>query len=75
MYSAGFLSLALNRPRDPIVSPESDVLNIIPFRYTVHGGVSFNLAEGTSIVPHFLYMQQGNARETMLGVYVQKNVK
>ncbi|HYK56235.1 MAG TPA: type IX secretion system membrane protein PorP/SprF, partial [Flavisolibacter sp.] len=23
---------------------------------------------------HFLYMQQGNARETMLGVYVQKNV-
>jgi type IX secretion system PorP/SprF family membrane protein len=64
----------LNRPRDPIVSPESDVLNTIPLRYTVHGGLSFNLMEGTSIVPHFLYMQQGNARETMLGVYVQKNV-
>jgi hypothetical protein len=50
------------------------VLNTIPLRYTVHGGVSFNMEEGLSIVPHILYLQQGNARETMLGVYAQKNV-
>ncbi|HEU0110423.1 MAG TPA: type IX secretion system membrane protein PorP/SprF, partial [Flavisolibacter sp.] len=57
-----------------IISSQSDVLNTIPLRYTIHGGVSFTLSEGASIVPHVLYMQQGNARETMLGVYVQKNV-
>jgi type IX secretion system PorP/SprF family membrane protein len=64
----------INRPKDPIISSQSDVLNTIPLRYTIHGGVSFTLSEGASIVPHVLYMQQGNARETMLGVYVQKNV-
>jgi type IX secretion system PorP/SprF family membrane protein len=64
----------LNAPKDPIVSSESDVLNTIPLRFTVHGGVSFSIMEGTSIVPHLLYMQQGNARETMVGVYAQKNV-
>lgn len=64
----------LNRPTDPIISSQSVDLNTIPLRYTVHGGVSFTVAEGTSVVPHALYMQQGNARETMLGVYAQKNV-
>jgi type IX secretion system PorP/SprF family membrane protein len=64
----------LNGPKDPIISSQSDVLNTIPLRYTVHGGVSFNMEEGLSIVPHILYMQQGNARETMLGLYAQKNV-
>ena len=43
-------------------------------RYTVHGGVSLNLMAGTTIVPHFLYNQQGNARETMLGVYARRIV-
>ena len=33
-----------------------------------------NVAEGMTFVPHFLYNQQGNARETMLGAYLQKNV-
>jgi type IX secretion system PorP/SprF family membrane protein len=64
----------LNGPKDPIISSQSDVLNTIPLRYTVHGGVSFKMEEGLSIVPHILYMQQGNARETMFGVYAQKNV-
>jgi type IX secretion system PorP/SprF family membrane protein len=64
----------INKPKDPIVSKQSDVLNTIPLRYTIHGGMSFNLFERTNIVPHALFMQQGNARETMLGVYVQRNV-
>jgi type IX secretion system PorP/SprF family membrane protein len=64
----------LNGPKDPIISQQSDVLNKIPLRYNVHGGVSFNMDEGLNIVPHILYMQQGNARETMLGLYAQKNV-
>ena len=64
----------LNRPSDPIISTQSVELNTMPLRYTVHGGVSFNFSEVTTLVPHFLYMQQGNARETMLGIYVQRNV-
>ena len=64
----------INKPSDPIVSTEGTDLNTIPMRYTVHGGVSINLAEGTSFVPHVLYNQQGNAKEFMLGAYGQKVV-
>lgn len=70
----GVSSFHLNKPKDPIVAEQSAALNTIPLRYTVHGGVSFNLSERSSIIPHFLYMQQGNARETMVGAYVQHNV-
>jgi hypothetical protein len=43
-------------------------------RYTLHGGLSYNLFEGTSIVPHMLIMQQGNAREASIGVYAQRRI-
>ena len=64
----------INKPSDPIISSQSTELNTIPMRYTVHGGVSLNLWPSTSIVPHVLYNQQGNARETMLGIYARKTV-
>lgn len=64
----------LNKPKDPIISNQSVALNTIPLRYTIHGGLSFNLSERSNIIPHLLYMQQGNAREIMLGAYVQHNV-
>ncbi len=64
----------LNKPKDPIISTQQTELNKLPLRYVVHGGVSFNLFERTSVVPHVLYMQQGTAKEIMLGTYVQLNV-
>jgi type IX secretion system PorP/SprF family membrane protein len=64
----------INKPNDPIISNRSSELSSIPMRYTIHGGVSINIAEGSSIVPHFLYNQQGNARETMLGLYGKRKV-
>ena len=67
----GFSVFHINKPKDPIVSTQSTELNTIPIRYVVHGGLSFNLFERTSIVPHVLYMHQGTASETMLGTYVQ----
>jgi type IX secretion system PorP/SprF family membrane protein len=70
----GFSVFHINRPKDPIISTQSSELNIIPMRYTLHGGVSFNLFERTSIVPHVLYMHQGTASEAMIGTYVQYNV-
>jgi type IX secretion system PorP/SprF family membrane protein len=70
----GFSVFHINRPKDPIISSQSTELNTIPLRYTLHGGVSFNLSERTSIVPHVLYMRQGTASEAMIGTYVQLNV-
>jgi type IX secretion system PorP/SprF family membrane protein len=70
----GFAAYHLNRPKDPIVYSQSAVLSTIPMRFVVHGGVSFNMDEKTSIVPHALVMQQGTAREFMLGTYVRRNV-
>jgi type IX secretion system PorP/SprF family membrane protein len=70
----GFSVFHLNRPKDPIISTQSSELNIIPLRYTLHGGISFNLSERTRIVPHILYMKQGTASEAMIGTYVQYNV-
>ena len=64
----------LNKPKDPIISNQSVALNTIPLRYTIHGGLSFNLSERSSIIPHVLYMQQGTAKEIMLGAYLQHNV-
>ena len=71
---AGFSAFHINRPKDPIVTTQNTELNTIPMRYTLHGGISFNLFERASIIPHVLYMKQGTASEFMLGTYVQLNV-
>ncbi len=70
----GFSVFHINRPKDPIISTQSSELNTIPIRYALHGGVSFNISERTSVIPHVLYMHQGTASETMLGTYIQLNV-
>ena len=67
----GFSVFHINKPKDPIISTQNTELNTIPLRYVVHGGLSFNLFERTSIVPHVLYMRQGTASEMMFGTYVQ----
>jgi type IX secretion system PorP/SprF family membrane protein len=64
----------INKPADPIVSTEGAELNTIPMRYTLHGGIRINLAEGSNIIPHVLYNQQGNATELTLGIHGQKVV-
>lgn len=70
----GFSVFHINKPKDPIISTQTVELNTIPIRYTLHGGVSFNISERTSIIPHVLYMHQGTASETMFGTYAQLNV-
>jgi type IX secretion system PorP/SprF family membrane protein len=73
-FFGGFSVYHINRPKDPIISTQSDELNIIPMRYALHGGLSFNLSERTAVIPHVLYMHQGSASETMAGIYAQVNV-
>ena len=70
----GLSFIHINKPKDPIISTQSAELNTIPLRFAMHGGVSFNLANGWMVVPHALYFHQGTASETMLGTYVQMNV-
>lgn len=64
----------INKPKDPIISSQTVALNTIPIRYTMHAGVSLNISDIASIVPHALVMKQGNATETMAGVYMQRNI-
>jgi type IX secretion system PorP/SprF family membrane protein len=71
---AGFSAYHLNKPKDPIISSQSTELNTIPMRYVVHGGVSFNISKRARIIPHALFMQQGTAKETMIGAYAELNV-
>jgi type IX secretion system PorP/SprF family membrane protein len=70
----GFSAYHINRPKDPIISTQSVELNTIPMRFSLHGGVSFNISERTSIIPHVMYMRQGTADEAMIGAYGQLNV-
>jgi type IX secretion system PorP/SprF family membrane protein len=70
----GFSVYHLNKPKDPIISSQNTALNTIPMRYVLHGGICFNISERTRIIPHALFMQQGTAKEEMIGTYAQVNV-
>jgi len=68
----GGLSVShLTQPADQFIK-DSDAK--LPMRLNIHGGLRYNINELWSITPNFLYMAQGNARETMLGAYAQLRV-
>jgi type IX secretion system PorP/SprF family membrane protein len=73
-FFGGFSVFHLNKPKDPIMYTENPELNVIPIRYTLHGGLNINLSDRARLVPHALYMHQGNAYEAMAGMYVQYTV-
>lgn len=58
----------LTQPVDQFIK---DVDAKLPMRVTVHGGLRYVVNADWSITPNFLYMSQGNAKETMLGAYAQ----
>ncbi|HEY0432659.1 MAG TPA: PorP/SprF family type IX secretion system membrane protein [Chitinophagaceae bacterium] len=70
----GFSAFHLNKPKDPIVSTQSPELNTIPLRVLVHAGVSITLNDRATLIPHALYMHEGQAHEMMLGMYAQLTV-
>ncbi|HMO61752.1 MAG TPA: PorP/SprF family type IX secretion system membrane protein [Ferruginibacter sp.] len=65
---AGFSINHLTRPEDPFIA---GIKYRLPYRYTLHGGMKFHVNESLILTPNFIYMQQGNATETMLGAYLQ----
>ena len=67
---AGFSASHITQPDDKFISTSS-VKSKFPIRYTLHGGAKIKTSETFSITPNFLYLQQGNATEKMLGAYAQ----
>ncbi len=67
-WYGGFAVGHINKPTDQFVSHATEKYEV-PYRYTIHGGVRINVSETFNVVPNALWMQQGTAKETMLGVY------
>ena len=65
MY-VGYAVSHLTKPTDKF-SGSGDAT--LPMRHTIHGGVRIKVNETLSITPNALYLRQGNAQETMLGVF------
>lgn len=47
----------------------------IPVRYSIHGGTRIQLGQKISIVPHILFLKQGNASELAAGMVCNLNIE
>ncbi|RFS22813.1 type IX secretion system membrane protein PorP/SprF [Chitinophaga silvatica] len=65
----GFAAQHLNTPRDPFASDGNNIN--LPVRWLFHGGTKIKVADKVSLTPTALYMHQGNAEETVAGIYAQ----
>jgi len=68
-FFGGIAAFHLTKPQDPFVS--SSVKKFLPVRYVFHAGARINLSESVSMTPNLLFMQQGTAREKMIGLFGQ----
>lgn len=58
----------LTRPHDPFMATKDSRL---PMRLNIHGGVRIKLSDQFNLTPQAIYIRQGNAHETVAGVYLQ----
>lgn len=65
----GLSAFHLTQPQDPFLSGGDK--KRLPIRYSLHGGARIAASDGVTIVPTGLYVSQGNATETVMGVYMQ----
>jgi type IX secretion system PorP/SprF family membrane protein len=68
---AGFSAVHLSQPTEPFIAGSRAYL---PMRFTLHGGLRINVNEGMTLTPHFLYLQQGNSEEQMIGAQAKWSV-
>jgi type IX secretion system PorP/SprF family membrane protein len=64
-----FLGVSLYHPTQPdnrFLSGSSD--NKIPMRTAIHGGIRFKMGSRAELIPHAVYMQQGNTNEIAAGM-------
>lgn len=69
-FFGGFSANHVTQPKDPLFATSSNPPSM-DIRYTLHGGARVILSDNSSVVPNALVMQQGKAREIMLGGYWQ----
>ena len=64
-----FIGISLYHPTQPnsrFLSGAND--NKVPVRYSLHGGIRFQLGARAELIPHAVYLQQGNANELAGGL-------
>jgi type IX secretion system PorP/SprF family membrane protein len=61
---AGFSVSHMTQPTEPFIAGSRAHL---PMRITLHGGVRININDEFTLTPHFLYLQQGEADERLIG--------
>lgn len=67
--SNAFIGVSLYHPTQPVnrfLSGGDE--NLIPMRYTVHGGVRFQVSRTAELIPHALFMKQGSTTELAGGM-------
>jgi type IX secretion system PorP/SprF family membrane protein len=71
-----FIGASLYHPTQPnnrFLS--SDDNNKIPMRYAVHGGIRFKIGNGAELIPHAVFIQQGNINEIAGGMICNLKVQ
>lgn len=64
-----FIGVSLYHPTQPnsrFLSDAND--NKVPIRYSIHGGIRFQLGDRAELIPHAVYLQQGKASEIAGGM-------
>lgn len=64
-----FIGVSLYHPTQPVnrfLSGADD--NIIPMRYAIHGGIRFLVGKKAELIPHALFLKQGNTDELAGGM-------
>lgn len=64
-----FIGVSLYHPSQPntrFLSGTNE--NRVPIRYSIHGGIRFQLGGRAELIPHAVYLQQGNASELAGGM-------
>lgn len=59
----------LSRPQDPFLGKGDD--KRLPMRMNIHGGLKIKMNPKFNLTPQFIYIRQGNAYETVVGLYGQ----
>jgi type IX secretion system PorP/SprF family membrane protein len=65
---AGAAIFHLTKPEDPFINATNK--EVLPLRFSLHGGAHINFSERASITPHAVLLKQGTASETMVGLFL-----
>jgi type IX secretion system PorP/SprF family membrane protein len=68
-FFGGIAAAHVTSPSDPFISNGNK--QSLPMRLTAHGGARYQWTDKLAIVPNFIFMNQGNATQTMIGAYAQ----